>query len=127
MNKKKAILVMASGDVEEIESEWGVSEINNAVGGFFDLVRFGKLPFIAYVHDEGKLIDLPENKIVTSIWYDSGQRILLGDYIAGDALLIGDVDVEGNDTSVPDDLINTVLIYQKRFDLYREGNNNVNV
>jgi len=114
---KKAITVSASGDIEEITSTWTSQEMNEAVGGFFDVVRFGNLRFVAYINDEGKLIDLPENKIATALWYDSGEKILLGDYIAGDVVFIGDVDEEGYDTSVPNTLIQLILQYKEKLKL----------
>jgi hypothetical protein len=50
----------------------------------------------AYVHDEGLLIDLPTNNIISALFH----RVL-----AGDALLVGVADDEGYDTNVPSDFM----------------------
>ena len=114
---KKAILVKTNGEVLIKESSWNSYEVQQVIGGVFDAVYFGDQEYSAYIHDEGKLIGLPENKIATEIWYDSGERILLGDYLAGDVLFIGPTDSEGNDTSVPLDFYETIIKYKERLGL----------
>lgn len=81
----------------------GYMDIVNAVGGHIEAVEFGDNKYFCYINEEGKLIGLPENTIVTSLWYDSGQRILLGDHIVGNALFFGGIDEEGDEIDIPDD------------------------
>lgn len=107
----KALLVKTDNTVEMINSEWDYSDINHAVGGWIEAIYFGDKPYFAYINEEGKIKELPENNIVTNLWYDSGQRILLGDYIAGDAIFFGLVDSDGNNTDIPQDLLRDIVQY----------------
>jgi hypothetical protein len=57
------------------------------------------------------MLGLPENVVATKLWYDSGQRVLLGDYIAGTVVFFGQVDDEGNDTDYPQELLRDLAKY----------------
>lgn len=87
------------------------NDLRKAVGGMIEAVRFGRNNYFCYINEEGKLLNLPVNNLVTSLWYDSGQIILLGDYIAGDAIFFGGVDEEGNDLDIPKDFHKTIEKY----------------
>lgn len=110
----KAIVVKTDGSVNEVFADWDYQEINNEVGGFIEAVYFGDKPYIAYINEEGKLIDLPENHMATDLWYESGQRILLGDYIAGNAVFFGGADSDGNNTDAPNSLMEELTKIAKR-------------
>lgn len=111
----KALLVKTDGTAEIIDSSWEYSEINNAVGGWIEAVNFGDKPYFAYVNEEGKVKDLAENRIATYLWYDSGQRVLLGDYLAGNVIFFGLVDSEGNNTSITKELLTDIVNYDCEF------------
>lgn len=98
---KKAIVVKTDGSVNEVWAEWNYEQINKEVGGFIEAVYFGNNPYFAYINEEGKILDLPENRIATDLWYNSGQRILLGDYLAGNAVFFGEIDNMGDNTDAP--------------------------
>ena len=103
---KKAYVVKTDGSVNEVWAEWDLDQIQQEVGGYISSVSFGDKKYFAYINDEGKLMNLPENVIATDLWYDSGQTILLGDYLCGNAVFFGEVDDEGNDTDAPKELWN---------------------
>jgi len=110
----KAITVTTDGVVEEFWSTWEYQDINLFVGGLIEAVTFGDKPYFAYANEEGKLLGLPENKYATELWYNSGQRILLGDYIAGDVVFFGLVDEVGDNTDAPASLLDELTrIYKK--------------
>jgi len=94
----KAILVKTSGEVTAIElpREGAHTTINELVGGWFDCVNDYEMGVTAYVHDEGLLIDLPTNNIMSLLF----RRVL-----AGDAVLVGIADDEGYDTDVASDFM----------------------
>lgn len=98
----KAFFVGADRHCQYIDVN-GYQDISNAVGGYIEAVSFGDNDYFCYINEEGKLIGLPENNLVTSLWYDSGQTILLGDHIVGNAVFFGGIDDEGNDIDIPDD------------------------
>jgi hypothetical protein len=94
----KAVLVKTSGEVTAIElpREGAHTTINELVGGWFDCVNDYEMGVTAYVHDEGLLIDLPTNNIMSLLF----RRVL-----AGDAVLVGVADDEGYDTDVASDFM----------------------
>lgn len=110
----KAIVVKTDGSVNEVFADWDYEEINNEVGGWIEAVDFGDKPYFAYINEEGKLLNLPENGMATDLWYESGQRVLIGDYIAGDAVFFGSVDSDGNNTDAPNSLMEELTKIAKR-------------
>lgn len=87
MAQATAVLIKTNGDVETVilpELDAHVT-INNLVGGWFDCVTADD--FVMYVHDEGLLIGLEMNSMAS---------FLTGRPIAGDALIVGTLDENGN-------------------------------
>jgi hypothetical protein len=115
----KAITVTSSGYIDIVEKDWDYKQIYQFVGGAIEAVSFGSNDFFAYINEEGKLLDLPENRIATNLWYDSGQVILLGDYIAGNAVFFGVCDTDGFKQNVPETL--WVWVYNTQDSLIRSG------
>lgn len=112
----KAVLVKTDGNVEVIDQEWTYNQISTAVGGWIDPVSldedYGST--FAYVNEEGKILGMPENAILTNYWYNSGVRILIGDYIAGDAVVFGGIDEYGDNTEVTPEVIAALLKVKER-------------
>lgn len=100
----RAVTVTADGKIDLVDKEWSYEEINQFVGGWVEAVTFGDKEYFAYINEEGKLLSLPENKIATTMWYESGRRILLGDYLAGNAVFFGSIDENGYQTEVPSEV-----------------------
>jgi hypothetical protein len=111
----KAILITPENEIEVLDEDFDLKTIQSYLGGWIEVVNFGpdNPHFFAYINEEGKLNGLPANEIVTTFWYNSGQQILLGDVIVGNALFFGQVDDEGNETDVPDDLIEFFQMVRK--------------
>jgi hypothetical protein len=87
MAQATAVLIKTNGDVETVilpELDAHVT-INDLVGGWFDCVTADN--FVMYVHDEGLLIGLDMNPMAS---------FLTGRPIAGDALIVGTLDENGN-------------------------------
>jgi len=105
------LLVKTDKTFEYINTN-GYKDIQRAVDGFIEAVSFGDNQYFCYINEEGKLIGLENNELATSLWYDSGQMILLGDYIAGDAMFFGGVDEEGNDIDIPKDFHKIIEKYR---------------
>lgn len=106
----KALVVKTDRTIEVIDQQWNYEQINKAVGGYIEAIYFAHYPdHFAYINEEGKILQLPENEIVTEYWYDSGTRVLLGDYIAGDVVIFGEIDEDGNNTEVPQNVIDTFM------------------
>jgi len=97
----RAVVVKTDGSVYETFAEWDYEQLSKELGGYIEAVNYGDQPYFAYINEEGKLLNLDENHLATELWYMSGQRILIGDYIAGDAVFFGLVDKDGNNTDAP--------------------------
>lgn len=114
---KKAVIITTNNEIIERESQWDYQELQDAVGGWITSLSFGDNNFSAYINDEGKIMDLSENKIATALWYDSGARVMLGDYIAGNVVFVGNVDANGDDRSVPDNFFELAIKYKTKMGL----------
>ncbi len=76
------------------------TDLQDAVGGMIEAVG-GMIEghdFTLYIHGEGKIFGDPLNLVASSLVVD---RLMPGDYIAGDAVMIGGPDAEGRDTDLP--------------------------
>lgn len=82
-------------DPEEINYPY----LKNAVGGYFEVIGFQEKPVNMYLNEEGKLEGLPKNRLAT-LFARNFTGIGLGDYIAGDAVLVGPTDEEGYDIGI---------------------------
>ena len=111
----KAILITPENEIEVLDEDFDLKTIQSYLGGWIQVINFGpdNPHFFAYINEEGKLNCLPENEIVTTFWYNSGEQVLLGDVIVGNALFFGQVDDEGNETDVPDDVIEFFELIRK--------------
>lgn len=89
-----ALVIPAEGKPYLQKVDGGYKELQNLVGGLIDAVNSDKAS--CYVNDEGLLIGLPFNRIAS---------ILMGRYLVGDAVVCGDVDDDGNDTDVSDEVL----------------------
>jgi hypothetical protein len=114
-------IVRVNGEVEEFLYNGFYPELGKIVGGYIEAVNFGDKPYFCYINEEGKFLELKENVVATALWYNSGQRVLLGDYIAGDVIFFGQVDDEGNNNPSTLSIANDV---QKDMDINQIQNNN---
>lgn len=107
----KGLIFNQDGTTEGYEYDKDYTALQEIVGGYIEPVTFGDKSYFCYCNEEGKMLGLPENVVATKLWYDSGQRVLLGDYIAGTVIFFGQVDDEGNDTDFPDELLKDLVKY----------------
>ncbi len=76
------------------------------VGGYLQVVNLDRPPASMYVNEEGKLTEgLSVNRRATALLWVHNSAFRDADYIVGDAFLVGVPDAEGNDTSVPAELV----------------------
>lgn len=108
----KGLILHLDGQIEEFDYDQHYSNLQRIVDGYFEVVRFGDKPYFCYCNEEGKLIRLAQNKTATDLWYDSGQVIMIGDYIAGTVIFFGHPDGDGNDTDYPQQLLDDLKKYK---------------
>lgn len=101
----RGLIVHMDGTAEVFNHELNYRELNQVVDGYIEAVNFGKKPYFCYCNEEGKIIKLQQNRVATNLWYNSGQTILIGDYLAGTVIFFGHPDDEGNETDFPQELI----------------------
>ena len=79
-----------------------LADYQQAVGGYIEAVDIKVAGHEAtiYLNEEGKMFDLPLNRSVTRL---ATGRIFEGDYIAGDVVIVGGVDSEGDTLSLHPD------------------------
>lgn len=97
-------IIKASGNVVLYEKDHmpTYDDINSAVGGWIEGVPLEGVT--AYVNEEGKLQGLPVNMIATLLAHEDS-AIMSEDYIAGNMIVFGPLDDEGEITSLPSDFI----------------------
>lgn len=104
----RGLVVRTDGSVEYVNTQ-SYKDIQQIVGGLIEAISFGENEYFCYANEEAKLLELPENVIATNFWYNSGQRILLGDFIAGDVVFFGGIDPEGYDIDIPEQFSFSIL------------------
>ena len=107
----KGLIINTNGSLEEYGYDNDYLALQEIVEGYIEPISFGDKPYFAYCNEEGKITELAENKVATELWYDSGQVILLGDYIAGNVVFFGLIDKYGNDTDYPQQLLDDLKRY----------------
>lgn len=104
----KAIIVKTDGTmtVRQLDT---YDDINKALGGYIEAVRFGRFG-TAYVNEEGKLLGLPRNEIATQLCFRFNVGLALDDFIVGDFVIFGPENEDGEDTDVPQILIEALSL-----------------
>ena len=96
----KALVIPAEGEPRELEIPEGypghLDGLQAAVGGWIEYVP-NDMDVTLYCNEEGKIEGLPPNPVATAIF---GKFLMQHDYLAGDVVIIGTQDEEGNDTSL---------------------------
>jgi hypothetical protein len=93
-------------DVCQSDERLAYEAISAAVDGWIEGVALEGVT--AYVNEEGKLRGLPTNKIATTISHEDN-AIMPTDFICGNMIVMGEVDEDGEVTSLPEDFIPRVM------------------
>jgi hypothetical protein len=80
------------------------------VGGFIEglELEIGGQNVPAYGNDEAKLLDMHCNVVATTLYRYRGY-----DYLAGDIVVTGDIDRDGNETSISPEIVELILAQAK--------------
>lgn len=89
-----------------------LADYQERVGGYIEGVDLLRPPARMYVNEEGKVRGLPMNRRATMLLWMHNRAFRYGDVIAGDALLVGPVGKESQDTAVPDEY--TQMLFEAR-------------
>lgn len=90
----KALTVTTDGTVTEniFDNDTAYQTIRDGVGGYIEAVTID-FDITMWVHEEGKLLDLPHNKFAQQAWNRTHGEF--SDYIVGDVVFTGGSDDEG--------------------------------
>jgi hypothetical protein len=106
----KAIRIPAStGEPLEVVSINGLKDMQSAVGGLVEFQDIDSPNASLVFNEEGKIEDLPMNRRATLLWWIHKPMWRNSDVLAGDVLIVGEPDDEGNTTDVPDELVSLLL------------------
>ena len=107
----KYATIKAGSDIIEVHEveEITLERLQDVVGGWIEAITVGptkSLPALTmYLNEDGKGLGLPLNQMATIM---AKRHLLPGDYIAGNVLLCGLPDDEGNDTTFPESWIEAI-------------------
>jgi hypothetical protein len=76
----------------EVENGGSYQAIRDGVGGCFDCVHIPSLGVDMWLHDEGKILEMPMNAFGTALWVS---QYGMSDFIAGNIVITGGVDKMG--------------------------------
>jgi hypothetical protein len=107
----KGLIINTDGSSKEYDYDGDYKSLQQIVGGYIEAISFGDKNYFCYSNDESKMIGLDQNRLVTDLWYDSGQVIMIGDYIGGNVVFFGNVDDNGDNTDYPQDLLEDLNKY----------------
>lgn len=80
-----------------------------AVGGLIEAIDLDHPPMSFFANEEAKLIGLPINQRATALWWLHVPAVYGIDFLAGDVVLIGRPDEEGDTQSAPDEFVRLLL------------------
>lgn len=92
-----AVIVEPNGTARKVEMDNALGALQAAVGGYIQIIL--QPDFTVYVDEDGRMKRLPQNERI-------GEVVDFPYPLVGNALIVGPADSEGNDTSVPDHIIN---------------------
>lgn len=107
----KALKIAVNGEMEVVEftTETSYKTISNAVGGWIEAVALAS-DITMWCNEEGKLIPLDVNHHASRLFVHAFGQI---DLIAGDVILTGGADDEGNDLGLTEERISEIQDYLK--------------
>ena len=111
MAQVEGVIITAIGCMAKVSID-GLSDMQRCVGGMIEVLETeyeGEVCSI-YLNEEGKMLRLPPNEVAKMVLVDEvGGMMMSGDYLAGDILVLGGVDNEGETLSLPQKVIDKLL------------------
>jgi Domain of unknown function (DUF3846) len=110
----RAIFIPADSDapVRMVESS-GLRDLQRLVDGNIDYAPTDHDDLTLWINDEGKMLQLARNERADAWWKANIHATFAGDYIAGDAVLVGFDPESGEDADVPERIIEALLPHQQ--------------
>ena len=102
----RALLIPAdSNQPLSITQASGLADLQRLVDGQIASAPTDREHLTLWINDEGKILGLARNERADTWWKANIYATFAGDYIAGDAVLVGFDPTSGDDVDVPDDVV----------------------
>lgn len=89
-----------------------LDQLQALVGGWLEGIDFPKFdPLRGYINEEGKIDLLPYNRRATALWHEAHgiTSATATDVLVGPVVLIGGIDIDGEDLPVTDEQVHQVM------------------
>lgn len=87
----------------------GLRDYQAAVGGPIEAIDLDSPPMSFFANEEAKLIGLPINQRASALWWLHVPAVYGFDFLAGDVVLIGQPDEEGETQDAPPEFVRLLL------------------
>lgn len=87
----------------------GLRDYQTAVGGLIEAIDLDSPPMSFFANEEAKLIGLPINQRANALWWLHVPAAYGFDFLAGDVVLIGRPDEEGETQDAPPEFVRLLL------------------
>ena len=110
----KTALIKQTGEVS-IRTFTSFKQMQQAVGGFIQAFAFGEKA-TAFVNEDGIAMKLLPNAMATVLCKHFDVGVAIDDHIKGNMIVIGNADAEGNETNIPDPILEEILRVAKEIE-----------
>ena len=83
-------------EIRELDASELLEALQTTVGGYVEVLTLTRQEADMYLNEEGKLMGLQANQRATWLARALGAHLLPGDFIAGDVLILGGPDNQGD-------------------------------
>ena len=111
--KAVTISTQGMGGIAELPDTDQLDALQGAVGGLIECIHLSHLNCDMWVNEEGKMFDLPLNRIATALFTDewSQRGYEINDYICGDVIITGTANAKGETVGLTDEQVTTLLAF----------------
>ena len=107
----RVLIISPEGTSELWIDLWELPLLQGVVGVYLECVSLCDEAH-AFIHEEGKILNLPRNDVATRLCGELQTGLMLGDYINGKMIVVGSLDEDGEDDGnihdCPQDVIELV-------------------
>ena len=96
----RGLVILSDGELQPFNGAY--QDIHNAVGGYIEAIPIEHPDITVYVCEDGKALRYRRNMLGELVWDHYGAMGCLedGDWLAGNLVVLGGVDAEGEDTDL---------------------------
>lgn len=117
----KAVVINIDGtkEVVEFDRKNSYTTFRDVCEGYIQQAPLDNIRVCMYVNEEGKIYNLEQNPIATSLWIDQWAET---DYMSGNVICTNlDVDDEGYEIGLTDDQVAYLMAYERRATLFLDA------